>query len=179
MTVTQRREWGVLVERALADELDVAHVPDDDVEWHDLAVDGDEGVLVVDVPGTVGVLEAGDVLEVKTAATTICRESTPRPGRWHLSRENHLELVERGGVYALTTYDPDQADPGLAVDDVLDVLETLALVPAETVDVLVESWRPSGHGYDYTQLSTRVLEDVVDDVTALVDSARAPAGGGR
>lgn len=172
MSVTQRREWGILVERALADQLDVDHVPDQYAEAYDLVAPQETPVF--DVPGSVGVLREGDVLEVKTAAATICRDSDPRAGRWHLSRENHLELLSRGGVYALTTYDPQAASADVAVDDVQDVLEELALVPAESVDVLVESWRPSGHGYDYTQLSSSALDELVDDAPG---EAVVPQGG--
>lgn len=151
MSVTQRREWGVLVERAVADVLDVDHVDDETAEWHDLRATRDVDVL--DVPGSIGVLLEADPGEVKAAAETICRESTPRPGRFHVTRENHEQLLANSGFYALVVYEADD----VVVEDGRDAVDAaaraLAVLPAETVDVQLESWRDSGHGYEYTQLA--------------------------
>jgi hypothetical protein len=106
--------WGLLFEAAARARFELER---DRCNWHDARTPD------------------GRPVECKTCRVVL---SNGRRGRWWIQRESHDRLVEAGGSYALSYYDPHAYCDGPIVD--------VVLVDAERVDELV-SWTSNGRGH--------------------------------
>lgn len=94
-----------------------------------------------DLP-TVGLplVERGTDIEIKTA---IPRLSSGQRGRFYLRLEQHETLVERSALYLFAVCSPRPERPALG----------LKIVPAVSVDALIDSWIDPDGRQPYVQLS--------------------------
>lgn len=114
MTHGEADRWGMLAEAAARAAFDLER---DRASWHDART------------------QNGVPVESKTARK---RLANGRRGRWWIEREAHRRLVEAGGLYALSVYDPQATDDGPITD--------VAIVPARWIDAHL-SWTSNGTGH--------------------------------
>lgn len=105
-----------------------------------LAADRFDLDLVEDGPAWFDAYSPGGLpVDVKAARYRVSQGSSSRRGRWWFQRENHRDLVDHGGMYALLVYD-DRDDAG----DVAAVVVYAALVPAKFVSAIMGAWTETG-----------------------------------
>lgn len=150
MTRAQRRgtnsDIGHLAERRATDWLGdrIGLVPDrpEDVPAQNCL----DGVFLRPVVGDAAgeIVSAGTPLEVKAAAYRTTDQQTSRRGRIQIRRYAHEWLLEADGEYAILVYDQDTLER--EDDRITDIGEWHAtrLVPASTVDSLIDTWTKDG-----------------------------------
>lgn len=136
------------------DELQEVTVPEDwDGANEDYWYDAQPSVALfhsrqVPMVGTC-VIEPGQPVEIKAARAVISNGTRDRCGRFYLTRTQHEQLLEAGGIYLFAIYVEGDDDPELC---------GLLAVPAVIVE---EELRPKWYSVDgrsdYYQISARRL----------------------
>lgn len=124
--------------------------PDGRLDWYDFEFVQDLNIDRNDRP----VVPAGTKGDAKSCYVTY--EDGDRAGRWWIDRENHEALVDADGEYALAVIDGATGD-----------VERLALVPARSVDALIDGdWWDCGDGgrtaEEFRQLPWTAVFDSLD-----------------
>lgn len=137
------------------DELQEATVPNtfdgaDEDYWHDAQP---EAALFASaqVPMVgICVIEPGQPVEIKAARAVISNGTRSRCGRFYLTRAQHEQLLEAGGVYLFAIYvEGDDGDP--------ELLGLLAIPAVIVEEELRATWYEVDHRSDYYQLSASRL----------------------
>lgn len=135
MSRTDNADWGRSnVEFIEAAYPPVTPVPDSEAEHMDARLARPATVRVVGHVTETRTLPAGTPLEAKAARYRVNAIESPRRGRIKIRRDNHVELRELDGVYAIGVYQTGRSpDPSAFLDLVF-------VTPEFVEDVIGGSW---------------------------------------
>lgn len=141
------RDRGTDVEELACERWPLELADDAHCDWYDLEFIAD---LTTARPPVV--VPAGTKAESKSCWIRY----DGRAGRWWIERENHEDLVDADGEYVFSVVDGASGD-----------VERMALVPATTVDALIDEWWDCGDGgrtaEEYRQIPWTAVFDDLDE----------------